>query len=113
MTLGAWRNFEELEESLTLTELFTLYGAVQAKEMRQFKNMARAQGADIPLDEDYGLPEPISNVKDGSVISDSVLDKLVEEDDNPLLRVMNNVDNRLGYNEDKQSLNKIGIRVIE
>lgn len=84
--MGIWRNFDELEEALTLEELFTLYDEVINKEIRQFKNFARAQGADIDFAEDYGEPEKARLSKD------DWLDNYVDNSNDPLTSIINRID---------------------
>lgn len=51
-SLGIWKNFEEMEESLTLSELLRLYSVVRKRDMRQYKMHLRAQGADVTVFDD-------------------------------------------------------------
>ena len=44
---GAWKNFDELEEDLTLEELAALLEAAREKEHRWFKFMAGLKGIDL------------------------------------------------------------------
>jgi hypothetical protein len=48
-TLGVWKNFEELESSLTLNELLELYSSIKKQEMRQLKMHLKAQGANVEV----------------------------------------------------------------
>lgn len=53
--IGAWTNFYELEESLTLDELIELYGTMLDEEAEEFKRDAALQGVSIPdQDEEEG-----------------------------------------------------------
>lgn len=45
--LGQWRNFEELEEWLTLDELFEAFNALTEKENRRMEFEARLAGAEM------------------------------------------------------------------
>lgn len=44
--MGAWKNFEELEDTLTLDELFLLYEQASERQQRLMKTVAAALGAD-------------------------------------------------------------------
>lgn len=46
--IGAWRNFDELEESLTLEELYILANTQQLREHRIIRKLGAIQGVDIP-----------------------------------------------------------------
>ena len=105
MTIGAWASFEELEESLTLEELFTLYKEVTDIELRQFRNMARAQGADIPFDDDYGPPERMG--KSGSIDSLDLDSFIQDEKPKGLQAVFDRVDKKLGTSTEERELSKI------
>lgn len=50
--LGIWKNFEEMEESLTLSELLRLYSTVRKREIRQYKMHLKAQGAEVTVFDD-------------------------------------------------------------
>lgn len=45
--VGVWKNFNELEESLTLDELFTLYEATSERQKRIMKSLSAAMGGDV------------------------------------------------------------------
>lgn len=45
--MGAWKNFEELEESLTLAELEKLFGALQEDKKENNIFLAGLQGIDL------------------------------------------------------------------
>lgn len=47
MSFGAWKHIGDLEDSLTLTELFELYQNALEKEARMQKVIAAALGADV------------------------------------------------------------------
>lgn len=49
--IGAWKSFDELEDSITLDELFDIYGATVDKENQDLKRSAAIQGIDIPDEE--------------------------------------------------------------
>lgn len=55
---GAWKSILDIEESLTLDELFILYRAAGSEFNNNFKAMAASQGAEIDWDEDWYDPEP-------------------------------------------------------
>ena len=44
---GAWKNFEEIEEELTLDELILLYERTSERQQRLMKTVAAAMGADV------------------------------------------------------------------
>lgn len=48
MLIGAWKSFFDLEDNLTLDELFELYGEIMEKEQEDFKRDAALQGVQIP-----------------------------------------------------------------
>lgn len=52
----------ELENSITLDELFLLYRACGNETNLQMKMMAASQGADVDFDEDWYDPTPIQPV---------------------------------------------------
>lgn len=62
---GSWKNFDEIEDYLTLDELILLHDAIVKRERHNFRLQAALQGADIGDDGDedqYGsddLPEEI------------------------------------------------------
>lgn len=45
--MGNWLNFDEMEEKLTLEELYALQDALYRKEYRRNKMLAAVQGVDI------------------------------------------------------------------
>lgn len=49
--VGAWKNYEILEEELTLDELFELYEGTTERQIRMMKTMAAAMGASVDDDE--------------------------------------------------------------
>lgn len=57
MLIGRWKNYEELEESLSLPELMALYSEHRTYEQRQMLRMAKAQGADIEIEDGPRQPE--------------------------------------------------------
>lgn len=89
MTLGIWKNYDELEESLTLDELLELYREVVSSEARRTNNTAKAFGAEVEMDlglaEDGKLDEDESREDVFSSITDRVSEKLgrsiVKEED--------------------------------
>jgi hypothetical protein len=61
---GSWKNFDEIEDYLTLDELILLHDAIVKREKHNFRLQAALQGADIGDDEDGyegddDLPEEI------------------------------------------------------
>lgn len=59
MLLGHWKNFAELEDSLTLDELQAVVKASRDREYRQFRAMAAVQGIDLDDRE-----EPVDKVEE-------------------------------------------------
>ena len=57
--LGQWRNFEEMENNLTIEELLKILDAAREKETNQRKFMAQLQG--INLDDD-NEPEDVAGL---------------------------------------------------
>lgn len=55
--VGAWKNLEELEESLILHEMFLLYRACTNEFSKNIKALALAQGADVDFEDDWYSPE--------------------------------------------------------
>lgn len=55
---GAWKSIVELEEHLTLDEMFLLYRACMNENSNQMKMLAAAQGADVDFNDDWYDPEP-------------------------------------------------------
>ena len=55
---GAWKSIWELEDSLTIDELFILYRAANAAFGMDMKAMAAAQGAEVEWDDDWYNPAP-------------------------------------------------------
>jgi len=54
--IGAWRSFEELEDSLILKELLLLVSACRRSDFKNLKMLGMAQGAEVQLDDDdYGF----------------------------------------------------------
>lgn len=50
---GSWKNFIELEESLTLEELFELYDITMKRQNRLSMTIAAAFGAEVDVSELY------------------------------------------------------------
>lgn len=50
--LGRWKNFDEMEEDLTVEELLEAYNAIFKKEHRFTRVMAAVMGADVGDDEE-------------------------------------------------------------
>ena len=55
---GAWKSILELEECLTLEELFLLYRANNNEFSKDVKIAAMSAGADIDFDDDWYDPAP-------------------------------------------------------
>lgn len=55
---AAWKSIEELEESLTLEEMFLLYNASKNEFSMNLKAQAMAAGADVDWDDDWYDPAP-------------------------------------------------------
>jgi len=58
---GAWKNFDDLENSLSLDELVVLYEAANARQNRMIMAVGMAMGAEMEMPDD----------KDGYLYSDS------------------------------------------
>lgn len=50
--LGIWKNFDDIEENLTMEELQQILKSQAEKEERQFKAMAAINGIDLDEDEE-------------------------------------------------------------
>ena len=50
MTLGAWTNYEQLEDSLTLEELVELDKAVARRDWKLQRTIGMSVGAELPED---------------------------------------------------------------
>ena len=60
--IGAWRSFEELEDSLILKELLLLVSACRRSDFKNLKMLGMAQGAEVQLDDDdYGFEGAAGN----------------------------------------------------
>lgn len=71
--VGVWKNFGDLEDSLTLEELSELYISSMKRQSRLMKMVAASMGAEVDLDDDdddeydsrstneFGLPNPDSD----------------------------------------------------
>ena len=71
--VGAWRNFDELEEFLTLVELVELDNVAHERQNRLMKTIAAAMGADVGDDEDYADSTPNSSLsEDGRYIPGAI-----------------------------------------
>jgi hypothetical protein len=58
VSCAAWKNLYELEEELTMEEMFLLYNASKHQFTMTLKGQAAAMGAEIDWDEDWYDPEP-------------------------------------------------------
>lgn len=54
----AWKSIEELEECLTLEEMFVLYRASKNEFAMMLKSQAMAAGAEVDWDDDWYDPPP-------------------------------------------------------
>jgi len=54
---GAWKNFYDLEDSLSLDELLALFGAAIKRQNRLIRTIAAAMGAEME-DEEEDYPQP-------------------------------------------------------
>lgn len=96
--VGRWANFEDLESSLTLDELFILYKEVLDAEIRNLKATAKAfgaEGVELNFGPDEDTTESVENAFEG------VLNKLSEKTGQDFL---NNDERKfssmkLGYNK--------------
>lgn len=55
---SSWKSIEELEECLTLEEMFLLYNASRHQFSMTLKSQAAAMGAEVDWDEDWYDPAP-------------------------------------------------------
>lgn len=55
---GAWTSLYELENNLTLDEMFLLYRACNNEVNMNMKLMAASQGADVDFSDDWYDPAP-------------------------------------------------------
>lgn len=55
---GAWKSIYDIENSLTIDELFLLYRAANADFGMHVKALASVQGADVDWEEDWYDPIP-------------------------------------------------------
>lgn len=62
---GHWKNFDELEESLSINELNALVKALREKEERSMKFHAAINGVDLEEKE----PEDVAVLKSSSIAS--------------------------------------------
>jgi hypothetical protein len=69
--VGAWKNLEELEDSLLLHELFLLYRACGNEYSKSIKASAVAFGGEVDFDDDWYDPEP---TPDNSITSENIMD---------------------------------------
>lgn len=67
--IGAWKNLEELEDSLLLHELFLLYRALGNEYTKTIKASAVAFGGEVDFDDDWYDPVEVEpDVIDGDNI---------------------------------------------
>lgn len=62
--LGRWKNYDELEDSLTIEELLATISAIRDKENNERKFNAAIQGID--LDEETAPPADITTLSGGA-----------------------------------------------
>lgn len=55
---GAWKSIFDIEDSLTIDELFLLYRAANADFSMNLKAMAASQGADVDWEDDWYSRDP-------------------------------------------------------
>lgn len=63
MLTGAWRNFDHIEEELSLPELTAIVVAVRTVEHRKNKMAAALKGIDIDKDKDKTQDDPVEAAK--------------------------------------------------
>jgi hypothetical protein len=61
-SVGAWKNFDELEESLTLSELMEIDKAISMSEWRLNRVIAGTVGVELP-DPSGGVAKTIDDVR--------------------------------------------------
>lgn len=66
---GAWKSIFEIEDSLTMEELFLLYRACANETSTDMKIAAASQGADVDFSEDWYDPEPIQAAQASEILS--------------------------------------------
>ena len=73
--IGAWKNFDDLEDSLTLMELMELYDISNTRQTRLMKTIAAAMGAEFDDEEEENSapskPKP-SFTEDGQYIPGAI-----------------------------------------
>lgn len=62
--IGAWHNFDHLEESLTLEELYVLANTQGLREHRIIRKLGAIQGVDIPDIEEESEEETQKDFRD-------------------------------------------------
>jgi len=62
ISTGAWKSLGELEESISLAELFLLYSAYNNEFTKQVKVSAFGAGADVDFFDDWYDPAPVERV---------------------------------------------------
>lgn len=64
---GAWKNYDELEDELTLDELFILYDMAITRIRRFMDTVAAALGAEVEGDEPHQAFDQGAFIPDGQV----------------------------------------------
>lgn len=59
--LGHWKNFEDLEESLTIDELNAILDAARERQEREWRFAASLKGIDLPSSD--GGEDPVERAK--------------------------------------------------
>jgi hypothetical protein len=67
---GAWNSFDNLEENLTLDELFILYEMATERQSRMLKTVASALGASVPDQKDETVVATGPIMAEGQVLFD-------------------------------------------
>lgn len=63
MLSGAWRNFDHIEEQLTLHELIEIVKAQRAKEERDYRMSAALKGIDLDKNKKGSEEDPVEAAK--------------------------------------------------
>lgn len=61
--IGHWKNFDELESSLSMEELLALIESLRKKDMEDKKFLAAIQGVDLDSEEDTKFESDIADLK--------------------------------------------------
>lgn len=77
MQVGAWQTFEELEEQLTIDELFAIYNELTSKEIRTAQAALNAMGGQANIE--YGPPTPTKKNDDGGDVLKDLFGRVSEK----------------------------------